>query len=151
MSPVLTKRKKQLLDFIEQFKNKHGFFPTLEEIAKRFKLKSQSTVHQHLSELEELGLIQRQARQARAMQLAPAEITPAEQHYDGSAITLPLVGVITAGAPIAIVYRLIPIVIHIFYIITNTAAFTAIVLRIIPGTSHIIPFNSCGTVDIRMT
>lgn len=100
MAAVLTKRKKQLLDYIEQFKGKYGFFPTLEEIAKRFKLKSQSTVHQHLSELEELGLIQRQARQARAMQLAQAGSIQTENHYDGSAINLPLLGIITAGAPI---------------------------------------------------
>lgn len=100
MTPVLTKRKKQLLDFIEQFKAKHGFFPTLEEIAKRFKLKSQSTVHQHLSELEELGFIQRQARQARAMTLTLVTPNVTENYYNDSAINLPLVGIITAGAPI---------------------------------------------------
>lgn len=99
MEKVLTKKKKQLLDYLQQFKAKHGFFPTLEEIAKRFKLKSQSTVHQHLAELEQLGFIQRQARQARAMQLASAPTTT-EQYYNGSAVNLPLLGIITAGAPI---------------------------------------------------
>lgn len=100
MITALTKRKKQMLDFIEQFKDKHGFFPTLEEIAKRFKLKSQSTVHQHLSELEELGLIQRQTRQARAMQLTQLKSPKTENYYQGTATDLPLLGVITAGAPI---------------------------------------------------
>ncbi len=99
MTAVLTKKKKQLLDYIEQFKAKHGFFPTLEEIAKRFKLKSQATVHQHLAELEKLGFIQRQARQARAMQLSASSL-PAEHYQSETSTELPLVGVITAGTPI---------------------------------------------------
>ncbi|MFA5995676.1 MAG: transcriptional repressor LexA [Patescibacteria group bacterium] len=95
MAVTITKRKKQLLDFIKQFSKKLGYFPTLEEIAKQFKLKSLATVHQHLSELEALGLIQREAKHARAMQ-----ITQPESYLAGSAINLPLAGIITAGAPI---------------------------------------------------
>ncbi len=105
MSPSLTKRKKQILDFIRKFQAKHGYFPTLEEIAKKFKLNSSATVHQHLTELEDMGLIKRNYNKVRDMELADnAQIIKAEldqeTYIKGSSLELPIVGLITAGEPI---------------------------------------------------
>lgn len=98
MAPALTKRKKQILDYISRFQDKHDYFPTLDEIAKHFKLKSNATVHQHLSELENLGLLERASKQARAITLTTPSM--AESYIEGSAMNLPIAGLITAGEPI---------------------------------------------------
>jgi repressor LexA len=98
MSTAITKRKKQILDYIQNFQITKGYFPTLEEIARKFKLSSLATVHQHLSELEHLGLLERKFKQARAMSL-PTTSTE-ETYRTGEMVELPLFGVITAGYPI---------------------------------------------------
>ena len=67
---ALTKKKKQILDFIQGFQQDKGYYPTLEEIRKKFQLNSLSTVHQHLSELEDLGMIERNYGKARDMKIA---------------------------------------------------------------------------------
>ena len=54
---MLTKRQKQILDYIKQYISKHEYSPSLEEIAEKFNLSSVSTVHYHLSQLENKGLI----------------------------------------------------------------------------------------------
>ena len=56
---VLTKRQKELLDYIEAYLKKRGYAPTLEEIKLHFRLSSLATVHKHLSNLERKGLIRR--------------------------------------------------------------------------------------------
>lgn len=89
---ALTKKKKQLLDFIQAFKLEHGYYPTLEEIRKKFKLSSLSTVHQHLSELEDMGMLERGYGKARDMKIEP--------YLEGSMAELPIAGLITAGLPI---------------------------------------------------
>lgn len=103
MSPVLTKRKKQILDLITRFKTRHGYFPTLEEIASTLGLRSQATIHQHLSELETMGLLERGFKKARDMKLV-AKASPAplmsESYLAGSSVELPIAGLITAGLPI---------------------------------------------------
>ena len=89
---ALTKKKKQLLDFIQTFQLEHGYYPTLEEIRKKFKLSSLSTVHQHLSELEDMGMLERGYGKARDMKIEP--------YLEGSVAELPIAGLITAGLPI---------------------------------------------------
>jgi repressor LexA len=89
---ALTKKKKQILDFIQGFQLEKGYYPTLEEIRKKFGLSSLSTVHQHLSELEDLGMIERNYGKARDMKVEPYQVgTTAELH---------IAGLITAGYPI---------------------------------------------------
>jgi repressor LexA len=56
---MITKRQKQILDFIKDYDNKKGYAPSLKEIKKHFKLSSESTVHQHLGILEEKGYLAR--------------------------------------------------------------------------------------------
>lgn len=95
---VLTKRQKEILDFIEESIRENGYAPSLHEIATHFKLLSISTVHKHLVHLEEKGLIQRHWNRARAIELPAAAVKP-------EARKVPVRGVITAGRPIEAIRR----------------------------------------------
>ena len=90
---ILTKRQKQLYDYIDDFIARNGYAPTLEEIGEHFKLSSLATVHKHLTNLEEKGLIKRKWNFSRAIELVP-------QQKKAGAIELPLLGYVAAGAPI---------------------------------------------------
>ncbi len=87
---MLTKRQKQILDFITAFSKKHGFAPTFAEIKKRLKLRSISNIHQHISTLEQKGMLERTKRQPRSIVAAGAE----------KMVQVPLLGRIAAGQPI---------------------------------------------------
>ncbi len=56
---VLTKRQKEILDFVTAFVKGHEYSPSLEEIAEEFGLASVSTIHKHVSHLIERGLLKR--------------------------------------------------------------------------------------------
>ena len=90
---ILTKRQKQLYDYIDDFIARHGYAPTLEEIGARFRLSSLATVHKHLTNLEEKGLIKRKWNFSRAIEMVP-------QQKRAAAVQLPLLGYVAAGAPI---------------------------------------------------
>lgn len=90
---ILTKRQKELYDFLEAFIVEHGYAPTLEEIGEHFELSSLATVHKHLANLEEKGLIKRKWNFSRAIELAPS-------HRKTGALALPLLGYVAAGRPI---------------------------------------------------
>lgn len=64
-----TPKQKRILDYLKEFIDKHGRPPTLEEIARRFRLRSLSTVHAHLAKLREKGWIARDANTARGFRL----------------------------------------------------------------------------------
>jgi len=53
----LTKRQREILDYLNEFIQNHGYAPSLEEIGRRFNLSSLATVHKHLSNLQEKGFI----------------------------------------------------------------------------------------------
>jgi repressor LexA len=91
---ILTKRQKQLYDYLDDFIAKHGYAPTLEEIAARFRLSSLATVHKHLSNLERKKLIRRQWNYSRAIELLP------QGSKRKGAVELPLLGYVAAGEPI---------------------------------------------------
>jgi repressor LexA len=90
---ILTKRQKQILSFIEDSVHKNGYAPSLHEISDHFKLHSISTIHKHLVNLEEKGLIKRHWNRARAIEVVAVEKKP-------EARDVPLQGLIAAGAPI---------------------------------------------------
>lgn len=89
----LTKRQKELFDFLDGYLAQHGYAPTLEEIGLRFKLNSLATVHKHLTNLEQKGLIRRTWNHSRAIELV-------RQGTAKAAIELPLLGRVAAGRPI---------------------------------------------------
>ncbi|MBI4407778.1 MAG: transcriptional repressor LexA [Candidatus Kerfeldbacteria bacterium] len=100
--PAITKKKKQILDFIQAFQTEHGYYPTLEEIRQQFELNSLSTVHQHMSELEEMGMLERGFGKARDIKMSNkgSKVSTAEPYLVGSMVELPIAGLITAGLPI---------------------------------------------------
>lgn len=87
---MLTKRQKQILDFITEFSHKHEFAPTFAEIKRRMKLRSLATVHQHISTLEQKGYLKRNRYKSRSIITQTTDCL----------IQIPLLGVIAAGQPI---------------------------------------------------
>ena len=90
---TLTKRQKELFDYLDAYISDHGYAPTLEEIGAHFGLSSLATVHKHLSNLEDKGLIRRKWNHSRALELVP-------QNKKAAAVELPLLGQVAAGQPI---------------------------------------------------
>ena len=89
----LTRRQREILDFLTEFIEQHGYAPSLEEIGRRFGLSSLATVHKHLTNLEDKGFIRRAWNRSRSVELVPTRI-------GGRAIELPLLGTVAAGVPI---------------------------------------------------
>ena len=89
----LTKRQREILDYLNDFIQQHGYAPSLEEIGRRFSLSSLATVHKHLTNLQEKGFIRRSWNRSRSVELVPTRLGV-------RAIELPLLGFVAAGAPI---------------------------------------------------
>ena len=89
----LTKRQREILDYLNEFIQQHGYAPSLEEIGRRFGLSSLATVHKHLTNLQEKGFIKRAWNRSRSVELMPTRMT-------GQAVEVPLLGYVAAGAPI---------------------------------------------------
>jgi SOS regulatory protein LexA len=87
---MLTKRQKQVLDFITEYQERKGYAPALEEIRKRFKLASVSTAHFHVKKLEGLGYITKEENKPRSIDVYTSE----------QMVKIPLLGTIAAGEPI---------------------------------------------------
>ena len=87
---MLTKRQKEILDFVQSYQKKHGISPSLKEIGKHFGLSSLSTIHHHLKSLQEKGYLYKQENRPRAISI----------RSDEPLIKIPLLGTIAAGQPI---------------------------------------------------
>jgi len=90
----LTKRQRQILDFLNEFKQEHGYAPSFREIAEKFDLKSLATVHAHIKALEEKGFLTTDFNAPRSINLVNFKANWAQS------IELCLAGLITAGVPI---------------------------------------------------
>jgi repressor LexA len=89
----LTKRQKEILDYIESFIEGQGYAPSFEEIAESFGYSSLATVHEHLSNLERKGYIRKSYNESRSIELVV--------HDSGTPVLeLPLLGSVAAGLPI---------------------------------------------------
>ena len=89
----LTKRQREILDFLNEFIQQHGYAPSLEEIGRRFNLSSLATVHKHLTNLQEKGFIKRAWNRSRSVEMV-------QNKSGGRALELPLLGYVAAGVPI---------------------------------------------------
>lgn len=87
----LTKRQKEIFEYLREYLEENGYSPSLEEIGRHFAIKSMNGVHKHLKVLEERGYIKRLANKARSIQLIPEA-----RHQN----IVPLLGFIAAGQPI---------------------------------------------------
>jgi len=90
----LTKRQKQIFEFINQYLGDNGYPPTVREIGKAIGLQSPSTVHAHLAKLEALGVIRRDPTKPRAIEVL---VDRAKRIVRSG---LPLVGTVAAGQPV---------------------------------------------------
>jgi len=96
---ALTKRQKQVLDFIAGFVDEQGYCPSFDEIARGLELASLATVHKHISVLETKGYLKRGFNQSRSLELAPKYLAEQRRPRAG-VLEIPLVGRIAAGAPV---------------------------------------------------
>lgn len=90
---TLTKRQKQILEFIKFYIKKYGMSPTIREIKNKFKLSAQSTIHQHINELAKKGFIEKNGSSARGIEIK-------KEKAGNNLIEIPLLGIIAAGQPI---------------------------------------------------
>src|SRR5215204_3845825 len=91
----LTKRQKEIFDFIRKYAAKTGYPPTVREIGKAVGLHSSSTVHAHLANLEKVGLLRRDPTKPRAIELLVGRAKRAVK-----ASSVPVVGQVAAGEPV---------------------------------------------------
>ncbi|MBI2458957.1 MAG: transcriptional repressor LexA [Parcubacteria group bacterium] len=94
MGNNLTKRQRQILDFITEFTRDNGYAPSLREIGRHFNLASPATIHAHVQTLEKKQMLKTSFNQARSIEIIPTAV-----NWTAS-LELPLVGLITAGEPI---------------------------------------------------
>jgi repressor LexA len=97
---ALTKRQKEVLNYLVSFINKNGYSPSFEEIAHSLKLTSLATVHKHLSTLEKKGFIRRGYNQSRSIEVTQLPKPVREEILDRHVVELPLAGRIAAGRPV---------------------------------------------------
>ena len=89
----LTKRQRQILDYLNSYTAEHGYAPSFEEIAEQFNYNSLATVHEHLTNIERKGYIKRTYNESRAIEILPSDVI-------SRAVELPLLGAVAAGAPL---------------------------------------------------
>lgn len=88
----LTKRQKEILDFVREHVARHGYAPTLQEIGARFGLSSPATVYKHVEQLVTKGYLRKAPHQGRGIQLVDPEPV--------RTVEVPLLGQVAAGRPI---------------------------------------------------
>jgi repressor LexA len=91
---AVTRRQKEILDFLESFVMRNGYSPSFEEIARGMGLKSLATVHKHITNLEKKGLLNRVHNHSRSIDVLPPGVQPPINDR------LPLAGRIAAGMPV---------------------------------------------------
>ena len=89
---ALTRRQREIYDFVTGFVEEHGYSPSLEEIGGHFGLRSVATVHKHVQHLVEKGLLRKAWNRSRSVE--PVEAS------EPDSVSLPLLGVVAAGSPI---------------------------------------------------
>lgn len=87
----LTRRQREILDYVSQFIERHGYSPSLEEIGRHFGLSSVATVHKHVTNLVQKGLLRRVWNQNRSLEVVREDAAP-------RAAEVPIVGVVADGA-----------------------------------------------------
>jgi len=103
---ALTRRQKELYDFLLSFVDQHGYSPSFEEIAEGMGLSSLATVHKHITNLEQKGLLKRDYNRSRSIDLLKprglmkTSLAVAAAATAQSNVTLPLLGRIAAGQPL---------------------------------------------------
>ena len=96
---ALTRRQRQVYDFIASFVQRHGYSPSFEEIGGGLGLSSLATVHKHITNLEKKGLLKRDYNKSRSIDVLPPKGS-LKKSMAPPPMLLPLMGRIAAGRPI---------------------------------------------------
>ena len=102
---AITKRQREVYDFISEFVERNGYCPSFEEIGEGLNLNSLATVHKHISNLEKKGLLTRDYNRSRSIDLLPPKGRLKQAMSITTGTVLPLVGRIAAGQPIEAIER----------------------------------------------
>ena len=97
---AITRRQREVYDFISRFVTEHGYSPSFEEIGQGLELNSLATVHKHISNLEKKGLLTRDYNRSRSIDLLPPKGKLKQSMNVNTGVVLPLMGRIAAGQPI---------------------------------------------------
>lgn len=99
---VLTRRQREVMDFIAGFLRERGYSPSFDEVGRGLHLRSLATVHKHISTLERKGFLKRGYNQSRSLEPGPKYLQELRRMRQerGAAIELPLLGRIAAGRPV---------------------------------------------------
>ena len=97
---AITRRQREVYDFISRFVTEHGYSPSFEEIGQGLELNSLATVHKHISNLEKKGLLTRDYNRSRSIDLLPPKGKLKQSMNVNTGVVLPLRGRIAAGQPI---------------------------------------------------
>src|ERR1700752_3256737 len=97
---AITRRQRQVYDYISEFVQKNGYSPSFEEIGDGLGLSSLATVHKHISNLEKKGLLTRDYNKSRSIDLLPPKGRLKQLMSVNTAVVWPLMGRIAAGQPI---------------------------------------------------
>ena len=102
---AITKRQRQVYDFISDFVERNQYSPSFEEIGEGLGLSSLATVHKHISNLEKKGLLSRDYNRSRSIDLLPPKGRLKQAMSVSTGMVLPLLGRIAAGQPIEAIER----------------------------------------------
>jgi repressor LexA len=97
---AITRRQRQVYDFIADFVQKNGYSPSYDEIRVGLELNSLATVHKHITNLEKKGLLRRDYNRSRSIDLLPPKGRLKQVMNLNTHMVLPLLGRIAAGQPI---------------------------------------------------
>ena len=128
----LTKRQKEVLEYLKQFMVSHGYPPTVREIGKDLGVSSPATTFTHLAELEKKGYIRKDGSKNRAIELL---VDNEFEIKNESIVEVPLLGKITAGSPIEA--------------IENPDEMFALPSYLIPKNKEVFTLNVSGTSMIN--
>src|ERR1700733_8273560 len=97
---ALTRRQKEVLDFIAAYQVEKGYSPSYEEIARGLDLASIATVHKHVSSLQTKNYLHRSHNQSRSIEVAPRYLQEQRRNRLEASLEVPLLGSIAAGQPV---------------------------------------------------
>jgi repressor LexA len=97
---ALTRRQKEVLDFIASYQVENGYSPSYEEIARGLELASIATVHKHISALQTRNYLHRSHNQSRSIEVAPRYLQEQRRNRLEASLEVPVLGTIAAGKPV---------------------------------------------------
>ena len=97
---ALTRRQKEVLDFIASYQVENGYSPSYEEIARGLDLASIATVHKHISALQTRNYLHRSHNQSRSIEVSPKYLQEQRRNRVEASMEVPVLGSIAAGQPV---------------------------------------------------